>query len=166
MLCRRIKSACLSSGENREGTATVELAIVLPIFVTILMGIAEMSRGLDVSERLSSAVRQGAREAAGDMSEQVPPGWTRNQKVIKDIQNMLTASGLDGSKVVVSITYADGGRAGSAFDLSDPINQLQYFRVTATVPYSEIGIFPKALKGQNLTSSVVFRLGRSGALSS
>ncbi|WP_437228997.1 TadE family protein [Planctomicrobium sp. SH661] len=147
--------------QRRSGTATVELAVVLPVFMTILLGIAEMSRGLDVSERLSSAVRQGGRQAASDMSQFVPNGTTPNQKVIKDIQNMLTASGLDGSKVTVTITHADGNKQGSTFNLADSANYLKYFKVTATVDYSDVGLFPRVMKNRKLVSSVVFRLGRS-----
>lgn len=151
--------------ESRNGTATVELAVVLPIFMTILLGIAEMSRGLDVAERLASAVRQGGREAASDLSGQIPKGWTINQKVIKDIQNMLTASGLDGNKVVVTITSADGSSQGTPFDFQDPSNYLKYYRITATIDYSDVGLFPRIMKSKKLTASVVFRLGRSSTLS-
>jgi len=157
------QSACRD--EFRNGTATVELAVVLPIFVTILLGIAEMSRGLDVSERLASAARQGGREAASDISQQIPKGWTINQKVTKDIQNMLTASGLDGSKVDVKITHADGGTEGATFNFEDPDNYLKYYRITATVDYSDVGLFPSILKDKKLVSSVVFRLGRTTSLS-
>jgi len=141
------------------------MAVVLPVFMTILLGIAEMSRGLDVSERLASAVRQGGREAASDLTSQVPKGSTINQKVTKDIQNILTASGLDGSKVVVTILHADGGSQGAAFDFQDSNNYLKYYRITATVPYSDVGLFPRILKNKKLTASVVFRLGRTASLS-
>ncbi|SFJ31256.1 TadE/TadG family type IV pilus assembly protein [Planctomicrobium piriforme] len=147
---------------QRRGTATVEFAVTAPIFMAILLGIAEMSRGLDASQRLSAAVREGGREAASDISDSIPKGWTLNQKVTKDIQNMLTAGGIDGTKVTVTITYADGATAGQAFDLQLPANDLKYFKITATVPYGNVGIFPmRALKGKNLSASVVFRLGRS-----
>src|SRR5690606_3091606 len=99
---RRLTTRQTQQGQqNRDGTATVELAVVLPIFMTILLGIAEMSRGLDVSERLASAVRQGGRAAASDLSSVMPSGTTLNQKVINDIRNILTASGIDGEKVTV-----------------------------------------------------------------
>jgi len=149
----------------RKGTATVELAVVLPVFMTILLGIAEMSRGLDVSERLASAVRQGGREAASDLTSQIPKGSTINQKVTKDIQNILTASGLDGSKVLVTILHADGSSQGAPFDFQNPDNYLKYYRITATVPYSDVGFLPRILKNKKLTASVVFRLGRTASLS-
>lgn len=147
--------------EKRSGTASVELAIVLPLFMVIVMGIAELSRGLDVSERLSSAVRQGGREAASDIASHLPAGWTANKKVISDIRNMLTASGLRGDKVTITIVHADGDQAGQLFDLEDPNNYLKYFKVAATVPYSDVGLLPSILKNRTLVASVVFRLGRS-----
>lgn len=159
---RRLTTRQTQQGQqNRDGTATVELAVVLPIFMTILLGIAEMSRGLDVSERLASAVRQGGRAAASDLSSVMPSGTTLNQKVINDIRNILTASGIDGEKVTVTITHADGPSEGKTFDLSDGRNYLKYYKVTATVDYADVGLFPKILSNQKLGASVVFRLGRS-----
>lgn len=161
MFRRLTKQQTQSSQENRLGTATVELAVVLPVFMTILLGIAEMSRGLDVSERLASAVRQGGRAAASDLSNVMPAGMTPNQKVANDIRNILIASGIKGDKVTITISHADGPDAGRTFDLSDGKNYLKYYRVTATVDYADVGLFPRMMKNQKLTASVVFRMGRS-----
>lgn len=161
MFRRLTKQQAQGLQENRSGTATVELAVVLPIFMTILLGIAEMSRGLDVSERLASAVRQGGRAAASDLSNVMQAGVTPNQKVVSDIRNILIASGLKGDKVTITITHADGPDAGKTFDLSDGKNYLKYYKVTATVDYSDVGLFPKIMKDQKLEAAVVFRMGRS-----
>jgi hypothetical protein len=158
---RMQKRQAVPTRETRWGTATVEMAVTLPIFMTIVLGIAEMSRALDASERLSSAIRQGGRFAASDMNGTIPKGWTANQKVISDIKSMLTAGGMDGSKVDISITYADGTGVGKNFDLEDPDNYLQYFKITAQVKYSDVGLFSRIMANQSLAASVVFRLGRS-----
>lgn len=152
--------------EDRQGTATVEFALVTPLFLTIVLGIGEMSCALSASQNLSTAVREGGRLAASNMSEQIPQGSTANAKVIQDIKNMLAASGIDSTTVNVTITYADGADAGKTFDLQDPNNYLKYFKITAKIDYSQVSMgLVHIMKGQSLSSSVVFRLGYS-ALSS
>lgn len=155
----------LRSENDREGVATVELAVVLPLFLTIVLGIGEMSRALDAAQRLTIAVREGAREASTDLSEQTPPGWTTNQKVVADIKTMLAAGGLDSSQVTVTITHAEGSKAGQPFDLEDSVNYLKYYKVTASIDYAAVGMFPpRIMANKKLTSSVVFRMGFNTSL--
>lgn len=47
----------------RRGTATVEFAIVAPLFLLFLMGIVEMGRVMMVQNVLIAAAREGARAA-------------------------------------------------------------------------------------------------------
>jgi Flp pilus assembly protein TadG len=147
---------------DRQGTATVEFAVVVPLFLTLILGIAEMSNALNYSQNMSAAVREGGREAAGDLSKITPSGTTYNQKVINDVKNMLCASGIDPTKVTVTITYADGAKAGQTFDLSNSNNYLLYFKITAQVDYKDISSsLVKIMSGKKLTASAVFRLGYS-----
>ncbi len=156
------RQATPAQPHRRWGTATVEFAVTAPLFMAILLGIVEMSRALDVKQRLSNAVREGARAAASDLRVKLPPGVTMNQKIVGDIRNMLTAGGLSGSDVDVQITFAEGSKKGTTFDLSDKDNELGYFEVTATVPYAKVGVFPvRIMKGKSLSANVVFRMGKS-----
>lgn len=151
---------------RRNGTATVEFALIAPLFMLILLGLVEMSRALDVTQRLSMAVREGGRAAASDLREKLPAGWTLNQKITTDIRNMLIAGGINGSDVTITITHAEGNRGGQTFDLLDAENSLDYFEVRATVPYEAVALFPsRFMRGKNLSTSVVFRLGRSSLAS-
>lgn len=50
------------SGE--EGAAALEFALVLPMLIMLVMGIAEFSRAYHAKEKLQYAVREGARELA------------------------------------------------------------------------------------------------------
>lgn len=148
--------------EAREGTATVEFALVAPLFLLLLLGMAEMSRALDVSTNLSAAIREGGRLASMNNNDKVPAGSTINQKVISDIKNMLTAVGINGQFVTVNILHADGASAGQPFDLSDPNNKLAHFLIEASVPYNEVSVFPlNFMDGQIIRTGVVFRLGQS-----
>lgn len=47
-----------------DGAAALEFAIILPILVMLVMGIAEFSRAYNAKEALQYAVREGARELA------------------------------------------------------------------------------------------------------
>ncbi|WP_437188019.1 TadE family protein [Planctomicrobium sp. SH668] len=161
MLRRTVRDEIPAACEERSGIAIVELAVVLPVFMLIVMGIAEMSRALEVSEKISSAIRQGARTAAAEIMDVLPTGWTANQKVDKDIRNLLIASGVDASKIDIKITHADGPDVGKTFDLQDRANYLKYYRITASVDYKDVGLFAKFMAGKRIYSTVVFRLGRT-----
>lgn len=150
------------TNQSRKGTATVEFAVIAPFFLLILLGVIEMSRALDVSQKLSVAVREGARAGASEVYDKLPVGTTLNQKITTDIRNMLSASGIAGNDVDISITHAEGNSAGQPFDLRAEENYLQYFRISASIPYHKVGRFPvNIMKNKDLAVSVVFRQGRS-----
>jgi len=151
-----------TSSGLRRGTATVEFAVTAPLFLILLLGLIEMSRALDVSQRLSMAVREGGRAAASELRGQVPVGWTLNQKIIADVRNMLVAGGINANDLTITITHAEGDNSGQTFDLSNANNSLAYFRVTVSVPYEKVALLPaRQLQGKTLRVSAVFRAGRS-----
>lgn len=47
-----------------DGTAMVEMAIVLPIFLLLVFGVIDFGRLLFTANSMASAVREGARQAA------------------------------------------------------------------------------------------------------
>ena len=148
--------------KDRSGAATVEFALVAPIFILLAVGTAEMGRALNVSSTMASAVREGGRLASMGTPVDLPPGTILNDKVIQDIRNMLTAARLPGETMDITITHADPPQAGQPFDLSDESNYLHHFRVRASVPYGEISNIKMTFDDSaSLTSSVVFRLGRA-----
>jgi hypothetical protein len=148
--------------EARNGAAAVEFALIAPLFLSLLLGVAEMGRALDVAQNLTAAIREGGRLAAMDFSKSVPSGSTANQKVTQDIRNMLTAAGIDGDLVDIAITHADGPLAGQPYDLQEHKHDLLLFRITAQVNYSDVSFFPlRIMDGRTVTSSLVFRQGRS-----
>ncbi|WP_417850368.1 TadE family protein [Thalassoglobus sp.] len=152
----------ISTRAQRTGAAAVEFAIVAPIFVSLIFGVAEMGRALDISTNMTSALREGGRLASMHYNGVVPPGMTTEEKVLLDIRNVLKANGVPGDEVTLTLTHADGPKAGQDFDLDDPSNYLKNFQLTATVAYEDVSTFPiKIMSGQTLTSKIVFRLGRS-----
>jgi Flp pilus assembly protein TadG len=148
--------------EDRHGSATVEFAIIAPLFVALFMGMLQAGTNFGVSQQLYSSLRQAGRLATQDFSEKLQNGQTANAKVIADIKNQLKANGIDAANVTVAITHASGAAAGSNFNLQDANNDLKYFKLTVTVPYSAVnknGFLPNNVS--NLTASIVFRKGKS-----
>lgn len=148
--------------QHRRGAATVELAVIVPLFVTLAMGTIQTGLQISAAQTLTTALREAGRLASMDYTSRLQPGQTINQKVIQDIQNFLTAERIDGSKVTITITHADGTGAGSTFDLGDPSNQLQMFKIHAVVPYSAISsvtFFPHP--NSTISASIVYRKGKN-----
>jgi Flp pilus assembly protein TadG len=157
---------CLSriprTEERRRGSATVEFAIIAPLFIALFMGMLQAGTNFSVSQQLYSSLRQAGRLASQNFSDKLQANQTANDKVILDIKNQLKANGIDAANVTVSITHANGAGAGSNFDLQDPDNDLKYFKLTVTVPYSAVnknGFLPNTVS--NLNASIVFRKGKS-----
>ncbi|RLS38131.1 MAG: pilus assembly protein [Planctomycetota bacterium] len=136
---------------KRLGAAAVEMAMVLPLFMTVTFGSIEIGHALNVSQKLSAVVRDGGRLASKDVDPALLAGGiTANQKVINDIKNMLKAEGYNTTNVIVTITYADGANVGQPFDISLSTNQYKLMRIRLTVPYSDVGIFPMKISSSAL----------------
>ena len=147
--------------DARQGAAAAEFAIMMPVFLMLVLGTWEMGTALTAGTKMAAAVREGGRLASMDFEQSLAPGQTANAKVEEDIKNFLTASGISGDAVTVTITHASGGSAGSTFDLQDPDNYLELFEITVSAEYESIGSFPlEYMAGETLQESMVFRMGR------
>lgn len=150
------------SRDSRRGAAAVEFALLAPVFVTLVLGSIEIGRGCAATQKLASALREGGRLATMDYSDHLQKGQTPNDKVIQDIRNFLTASGIPGSKVTLSITHADGQNAGQTFNFADPGNALSRFQIRAEIPYSALGTtYFIPTHPETLHATLVWRMGRS-----
>lgn len=125
--------------QTREGTATVELAVTVPVLVLIVFGLIEVGQGVLAKQVLVNAARDGARSA------------TLEGATVADVEttvlNFLASSGMEGATVTVSpspLTVAQGG---------DPVS------VTVSVPFSAISWLPAPfyLGGASLEATVVMR---------
>lgn len=148
---------------DRRGSAAVEFALVAPVYVALVMGAIQSGYNFDSTTKMYTAIRQSGRLATlNNSSTKLQSGQTMNSKIIADVKNALTAEGLPGSQMTVTITHANGNSAGTTFDLSDPNNDFQYFRIGVSVPYSAVntgGFLPSSQS--SLAASIVFRKGRS-----
>jgi Flp pilus assembly protein TadG len=155
--CRPHASGAESS-QHRRGAAVVEFAVMAPLFLMLALGVMEIGYALDASNTLYGVVREGGRLASQDFSKSLAPGQTANEKVIQDIKNMLTAAGIDGSNVTVTIEHADS--PGTTFDLENPDNYLDYFRIRVQVAYENVSsLSGNYLAGRVLSADITFRLG-------
>jgi Flp pilus assembly protein TadG len=144
----------------RRGTATVEFAMVAPVFLAMVLGVTETSRMFEVKNQLAVAAREGARTAAMERSGLVADGQSTNAKVTLDVKNYLKAAGLDPDKASVKIV--SHSNPGSTFNLDDPANSLKYFELQISIPYSSTSsVVPPSLANFNLQSKIVFRNSKS-----
>ena len=158
----------LSAGKtsNRQGVAALEAAVVLPMMLILVLGTIEMGTALRASTIMQSAVREAGRLANMRWADIIDEGDTPNAKVERDLRNFVTASGLPGDDLVVTLTYAEGSSIGQAFDIADEGNELQMVRIKLQLPYSSISLFPtRYMAGKSVSASLVMRAGMAGGLS-
>src|SRR3954451_17386085 len=103
---------------TRRGTSAVELALVLPVFLSLVMGMIEASRLGMVAQLLTTAAREGCRVA-------VVPGHTQD-----DVQARINAV-LSGSGVSVG-TVTPSPSTWQSAPMGTPIT------VSLSVPYSQV----------------------------
>jgi hypothetical protein len=150
--------------ENRRGAVAVELAVLLPVLLVLVFGTIEIGRGLEAAHLMTNAAREGARFAAMDREGMLGQNQTTNDKIESDVRNFLTASGLNGGMATIDIVSVPGSTGGTAsdFDIEDPDNDLELFRINVLLPYSAVSYLPPYfLENKNITASVVFRNKRS-----
>lgn len=155
-----------SHQNKRRGVAAVEAAVVLPMFLILTLGTIEMGTALRASTIMQSAVREAGRLVSMNWGNVVEQGDTPNAKVERDIRNFVTASGLPGNALIVTIQHADGSKQGQTFDISDRDNDLELVEISMELPYSSISLFPtRYMGGKSVSASLILRAGLSGGLS-
>jgi Flp pilus assembly protein TadG len=88
---------CAPAGaERRRGTAVVEAVFIMPIMLSLMLGVWEVGRMIQVRQILENAAREGARVAAGGY---VNGTAVTVSTVQTEVQNYLTAAGLPSTAV-------------------------------------------------------------------
>lgn len=125
---------------RRRGAATVEFAVIAPLFFMLVMGMFEFSRMMMAQEILTNGAREGARKA-------VLPGVTTTD-VTQVVNNYFANTGISGHTVTCTPdpATAQGGTL---------------LTVTVNVSYRNVSWLPAGaiqwLKSENLTARVVMR---------
>lgn len=98
---------------GERGAAAVEFALVVPLLLVLVLGIAEFGRAYNISTTLSSAARAGARtmalenstSAARSAAQGAAPGISLSASQITVTPGSCPTSGTSSTLVTVSITY-------------------------------------------------------------
>lgn len=129
----------LRNPDRRLGAATVEFAIVAPLFIMMVFGMIEYGRMVMVQQLLTSAGREGARMGVLD-------GMTVD-RVTTTVTDYLAGSSISGATVTVSPSPLSSARYG------EPVT------VQVSVPFDSVSWLPSPmfLGGKTLTSVAVMR---------
>ncbi|HYY34471.1 MAG TPA: TadE/TadG family type IV pilus assembly protein [Gaiellaceae bacterium] len=125
---------------TEHGQTMAEFTLVLPVLAILLFGVIQFGIVFNNYLAVTDAVRAGARQAA--VARYLPPGQ-RESKVKAKVY--ASASGLDTSKLKVTVAASDSWNPGS--DVT----------VTASYPYS-INLLGRVVKSGALTSSTTERV--------
>ncbi len=133
--------------QNRRGTALVEMALVLPIFLMVVLGVIEFGRAMMVSQIVTNAAREGARSAVVDGSS--------NAAVTSSIEDFLEgAVGIAPEDVDVTITV-DNPAAGNEIANAETRDLIT---VEVEVPFEKVQyIAGKYLADKNLRAVSAMR---------
>ena len=126
----------------RQGAAAVELALILPLLVTIVLGCVDFGRFASTYISVTNAARAGAGYAGyNPFTITTQPLWEAlvTQAVVDDIQDM---PGFDASKLSVTIQ-----------SVNDP-NSLKRVRVQASYSFEMIFSWPLLPNSISLTRAV------------
>ena len=110
--------------QSRRGVAAVELAVVAPVLLTLLLGLWEVGRLVEVQQVLANAVREGARQAS--------TGQKTNSQVSQAVLQYVSDAGLSNAGAVVTVTNLTSGNDAAA------ANQLDHFQVQVTIPFNSV----------------------------
>lgn len=102
----------------------VEMALILPLLVTLLVGLVEFSRVLMVKQVITNAAREGARAGAIRLDDNGALSTALNVS-----QNYISSSGLDSSTAVIdpSFQVVEGSSAIQVFIEYDYESLLTHF---------------------------------------
>lgn len=139
------------STTHRRGAAAVEMAIVLPIFFMVVMGIVEFGRAMMVGQLVTNAARHGARESAID-------GAT-NATVRTAVQDFVATSvGVAQADVTVEIVVDPGAGNPDPNDILAAAQPKDICKVTVKVPYDKVGyVAGRYLDGAELKGQCIMR---------
>ena len=135
---KRLQNAQTKQQQNRRhrlGTALVEMALVLPIFFMVVLGIVEFGRAMMVGQMVTNAAREGARLAVID--------GNTNADVKAHINSFLTNSiNASESDVTIAIDIEPANSLSSTpTDVVDA-KPRDLIQIRVTVPFSAVNYVP------------------------
>jgi len=140
-----------SKAEQRHGASMVEMALVLPVFVGIVLGIVEFGRGMMVAQIVTNSAREATRIAVVD-------GSTNSQveTFLRDYLEKAVGTNASDVSVQITITAAPGN--------PNPGNSLENARskdlieIKVSVPFDKVSFAGgDYLEGKNLVAVSTMR---------
>lgn len=121
--------------QHRLGTALVEMALVLPIFFTVVLGIVEFGRAMMVGQMVTNAAREGARLAVIDGND--------NADVEARINSFLTnALNVSAENITIGIDIEPSNPLDPyVADVIDA-NPKDLIQIKVSVPFSAVNYVP------------------------
>jgi Flp pilus assembly protein TadG len=120
MITRRSRNS-----EGCRGLAAVELAVCLPLILTMLVGLWEVGRVVEVQQILNNAAREGARQSS--------TGQLTNAQVQQVVLNYMKIAGLATTNATVTATNLNAPASDvSAATSLDPL------QVVVTIPFRDV----------------------------
>jgi Flp pilus assembly protein TadG len=141
----------LPRDDRRSGAATVETALVLPIFFMVMIGIVEVGRAFMVAQLLTNAAREGSRIA-------IMTGST-NTEVTQTVKDVAQATaGIAPTDLTVTITITEASGNPETSDQVASANKRDLCEVRCSVPYNKVNLLPiKYLVGTTLKGQSAMR---------
>lgn len=139
------------SDRRRRGTAVVEMALVLPIFVAVVLGIIEFGRAMMVGQMVTNAARESTRLAIIDGST--------NTSVTTWVKDFLQSSiGVSSADVTVQITVvAAPGNPSPGNQIGNALPR-DLVTVRVEVPFDKVSYIPgNYLNGKKLSAQSSMR---------
>ena len=143
-----MKLLTLRKRSNRRGAAVVEMAMVLPIFVMIVLGIVEFGRAMMVGQMVTNAAREATRLAIVDGSS--------NTSGTTWVTTFLNESlGVNTSDVTVAITVDPAPGNEDPLDKIEDAQTRDLVTIQVEVPFDKVSYIPgdylsgKKLKGRS-----------------
>jgi len=137
----KLEKLCRLCRRNRRGSAVVEFAVVAPVFFAFTLGMIEVGRAVMVQQILTTASREGARQAVLDGATQ--------SAVTTFVTNYLTSAAVNAGGTTVAFNPS----LPTASGYTGPVT------VTVSVPFSQVTWSPSPifLKGTTLTASTTMQ---------
>lgn len=128
----------------------VEMALVLPIFFTVLLGIVEFGRAMMVGQLITNAAREGARLAIVD-------GTTNSDVTTYVTDFLLESANVIASDVTVTIVITPATGNPAVGDVSGALTR-DLVSVDVAIPFNKVSyITGNFLEGKTLTGQSAMR---------
>jgi len=137
--------------DSRRGAAVVEMALVLPIFLMVVMGIIEFGRAMWVSNMVANSAREGARMAILDGSS--------NTQVRNAVSDFLTSTlGVSSGDISTSITITPATGNPNPNNECANATSKDLISISVSLPFNKVSLVPgQYLNGKNLVSRSAMR---------